>query len=131
MADTQGIKAGGNVLPSRFVMLSTSADYTGIQATAAATPVLGVSGPGIRTAPGLDSETYHAAAGEQIELFTHGQKAVVACGGTVTRGDFLTSDANGKAVTITAGQVAHAMAMESGVSGVDIQVLLISPAKVS
>lgn len=42
---------------------------------------------------------------------------MVELGGTVTLGDQLTTDANGKAVTASAGQYVNAIASESGVSG--------------
>ena len=62
------------------------------------------------------------AAGETVEVQMSSQERVVL-GGTVTRGDMLTSDANGKAVSITnaATQAASVFtigqALQSGVSG--------------
>lgn len=56
--------------------------------------------------------------------------AEVEYGGNVTRGDLLTSDANGKAIaTTTAGNRIIGIAMASGVSG-DIGLALINPGSV-
>lgn len=100
--------AGAAVNPYRFVV--QSADNTVIQASAVTSVIIGVSGD-IAVASGLmvDVSTLELT---KIEL-----------GGTVTRGDMLTSDADGKGIelssTILSAQSARcgAIALQSGVSG--------------
>jgi hypothetical protein len=113
------IVAGGNILPSTFVMISTTADKTALQATANA-PILGVSQVGTHDAPGISgAATYAATAGQSIQLFVSGDICQVAVGASsVTRGDLLKSDANGNAVTGSpAVDNIGARALESGTSG--------------
>lgn len=80
-----------------------SADYTVVKATAATDKSIG-------TADSLDK-----AAGEMVDMGV-GDVHEVRLGGTVTRGDALTSDANGKAITTTTvGHRAIGFAEQSGV----------------
>jgi hypothetical protein len=113
------IVAGGNILPSTFVMLSTVADKTALQATADA-PLLGVSQVGTHDAPGLSGSSANAAiAGQALQLFVNGDICQVTVGATaVVRGDLLKSDASGNAVTGNpAVDNIGARALESGASG--------------
>jgi len=81
-------------------------DGTAAIASAATAPLLGVSGE-----VGVD------AAEKRIDVHTSGGQRVYY-GGTVTRGDDLTSDANGAAVvTTTAGNHIVGRARISGVAG--------------
>jgi hypothetical protein len=90
--------------------------------------------------PGADDDTYSVAAadtdaligifqatttaaGQYVEVMTHGISRIVL-GGTVTRGQKLTSDVNGNGVAASAGNQAIGIALESGVSGDIISVLL-------
>jgi hypothetical protein len=59
--------------------------------------------------------TTAAAVGDRVDVIQDGMADVV-CGGTVTRGDKLTSDANGAAVTWSTGRVLG-IALRSGVVG--------------
>jgi hypothetical protein len=76
-------KAGATVNPNRFVKFS--ADRTVIQAAAVGDAIIGVSDLG-------------AASTEIVDVVMNGIFPVVY-GGTVTRGDLLTSDSTGRAVT--------------------------------
>ena len=113
--------AGGNISPSTFVKLSTSADNTGLQA-GANDPPIGISGVGTKQPPGVTgSDAYHAHSGEAIELFGCGDICLLLAGsGGFTRGDRLKSDASGAGVTeASSGAIQNvgAIALESTTSG--------------
>lgn len=107
--------AGAAVNPSRFVKHG-SADYEAIQATDASAAILGIS-----------AENVAAASGQAVDVVKAGL-AFLELGGTVTRGDILIPDANGKGVAaiVTAGTEQHvgAIAEVSGVAGDIIPVLV-------
>lgn len=113
--------AGGNILPGRFVKLSTSADFTGLQATAN-DRILGVSGLGSNYPPLSDlvGTNYHAQAGDPIDLKGDGEIVQVLAGDVITRGDRLKSDAYGAAVPIattgTTIQQIGAVALQSAIA---------------
>lgn len=123
------MKSGGNISPSRFVKQDTSADNQVTQA-GAGDKIFGISQAGVRRTPysSLD-DGYCAISGEDVEVFGIAEKAVLLeIGGTVTRGDRLKSDANGKGVTTTStGDEIGAVALVSGTSGMLIPVEVISP----
>lgn len=104
----------------RFVKAG-SADYQVAQAAAATDKILGVSMPLIA-----------ASTGETVDVMRSGI-ADIQLGGAVTRGDLLTSDANGCAVTAAPGAGANnrigGTAEISGVSG-DTIPMLITPGSV-
>ncbi len=64
-------------------------------------------------------------AGHAIELGVGGRLQVV-CGGTVTAGDAVSSDANAAAVTQSSTAIVNGTALESGVAG-DIISILFAP----
>jgi hypothetical protein len=103
------------VAPYRFAMLST-ADNLVVAASAATDKILGVSVPG--DLPG------------RVDICLVGI-AEIECGGVVTRGDQLTSNADGKGIALSdamlAANVCRAggIAMMSGVSGDIIRVLVL------
>lgn len=110
--------AGGNIPPSRIVKLSTAADNTVLVSAGATTVNIGVSQQGSRRPPGTgDDDGYAAIAGENIGIYGPGSGvALVEIGGTVTRGDALTSDSNGRAITTTTeGDVIVGWSVQSGV----------------
>ncbi|MDY0170594.1 MAG: hypothetical protein RBS80_28900 [Thermoguttaceae bacterium] len=125
------LRAGGDIRPCRFVMLSSSADRTGLQATANA-PIIGVSQEGGSYPPlnDLVSDHYAARTGQYFRLFGDGDYALVEAGEAFGRGTRLKADADGKAVAIattgTDRQNIGAVALESaGAAGelVPVQVL--------
>lgn len=128
MAWNQGPKfiAGGTIAPARFVMVSTAADNTALQATANA-KLIGVSQEGMKRTPGLagSDDTIAAEANDEIDVFGEGDVAMLTTGAAVVRGDWLQADAAGKAIA-AAGVGAHfvgAVALESaGAADVKIQV---------
>lgn len=110
--------AGGTVNAKTIVKIG-AADETVIVAAAATDKVLGVA-----CLPDGGS----AASGDRLDVAVGGIYEVIA-GGTVARGDLLTSDASGKAVTAApvAGTNNYVIgrALMSGVSNDVIAVLLI------
>lgn len=105
-----------------------------IEATSAASPIAGVSGPQVRNAPyGTLDDGLAAVSGEQVSVFGPPDKDVMLeLGGTVTRGDRLTATTAGKAITtVTNLDEVGAIAMDSGTSGQLIPVQLIGPVQVS
>jgi hypothetical protein len=92
--------AGGTIAPARIVKLSTAADRTALQAAAGDLPI-GVAQEGQKRSPGLPGSdtTIAAEAGDEFNVYGDGEVAVVEAGAAVTRGDWLKSDANGKAIT--------------------------------
>jgi hypothetical protein len=115
-------EAGAAVNPARIVKFG-AADYEVIQATGDAAAMLGVVvETGVET-----SQAY--ADGDRIDVIRDGLANVVL-GDTVTRGAWLTSDANGKAVaaSIAAGTEVHCIgrAEISGVAG-DIIPVYVQP----
>lgn len=106
--------ASGNIAPSRFVAMNGGAAYRVNQA-AAADSVVGISGQGKET---FDS-SYHATDGRPCRVFGIGEVALLELGGTVTAGDYLAPDADGKGVRVTSfsSDALGARALRGGASG--------------
>lgn len=100
------------IAPYRIVKFGAG-DGTVAQASAAADALVGTTG-----------RTYPEVIGERVDIVRAGL-AEVEYGAVITRGQKLTSDADGKAVPAGAGQSVVGVAEVSGVSG-DIGSLLIS-----
>lgn len=115
MAETVTV-AGGDVRPSRFVKAGAT-DFRVLQA-GANERAIGISRKGTRNPPyeGLNDGLL-AKVGENCPTHGLGDTAPLELGGSVTRGDRLRSDANGRGVTATAAESAYAVAKESGASG--------------
>ncbi len=115
---TKSYTAGGTINPYRIVKFG-SADGEVVQAAAAADLSIGVA-----VFPGSA-----ASAGERIDV-AHDGIVDVEYGGTVTRGQKLTSDASGRAIAAVPSAGANAQiigyAVVSAVSG-DIADMMISP----
>lgn len=124
--------AAGNIYPSRFVKIDTTAgaSHKGLQADANA-KTIGISHPGTYLAPLSDYAPagYHAIAGLPIGLFGDTDVCLLEAGDTIVQGDRLKSDANGKGVPIaTSGttiQQVGAVALESGAAGELIRVQVV------
>jgi hypothetical protein len=112
----QGLPGGRHINPFRIVKVG-AADFAALQASAVSDKLLGVS------------TEIDAAAGERIDV-VHKGTADLKLGGTVARGDFLTTDASGQGVTAApAGGVNNQIigrALLSGVNG-DIIPVLVAP----
>ncbi len=118
MANPDFIKSfkSGGVIPPNSMIKFGSTDGVVEAATSATDGVIGVS------------ELGADAAGDIVDV-TMGGVEEVKLGGTVSAGDFLTSDAASKAVSAAAGNRVVGFAMESGVIG-DIIGAFISPSKI-
>lgn len=102
-------------IPARRFVIEGPADGTGAPAVDATANIIGVSSE-------LDT-----AVGERASVIMTGNIAEIVCGGTVTRGDALTADAQGRGVTTTAtGARVGGTAEQSGVVG-DIISVLVNP----
>lgn len=110
---TKNVVAGAAITGKRLLKLG-SADDTLIQAVDDAAPILGAA-------------QYDAASGKHVDVDMMGLVTVVA-GGTVTRGDPVTADANGKAVSSAPGAGVNAwiagIAMASAVADDEFEILL-------
>lgn len=115
--------ANGNIGPSRFVKLDTTAPGKVLEATTN-DKMCGISQAGTRRAPqtGID-DGYAAIAGENIQVFEPGDVCWVEAGGTIAIDDRLEATTDGKAVTTTTdNDWVGAKALQSGVSGQLIKV---------
>ena len=119
--------AGGTIAPSRFLTPSTSADNTVLQATANS-KIVGISQKGTRRTPYSTLDDGNAAiVNEPLHVFGPPETAPLELGGTVTQGDYLEADANGKGITCsTDGHFYGAIAPQAGASGdiIEVQVML-------
>lgn len=111
------VMAGGNIYPCRFVTLSAAYVVTQCGANG---NVFGISQVGTRVAPLPDvTSAYAAISGEQLGIFQDGDETLLELGGTVSAGDLLKSDSNGKGVVLggSGAENVGAEALEAGVSG--------------
>ena len=112
---TLNYDAGAAIAAHRIVKFS--ADYTVEQGAAATDALIGIA------------DQAAAAAGDRVDVFRDGV-VKVEYGGNVTRGDLLTSDANGMAVVAAPAAGSNVrivgVAEISGVAG-DIGLCLVSP----
>lgn len=117
--------AKGDISPSRIVRMDTTAsvDFGVLQAAAATDKVIGVSQIGSRKFPsstGSADDALAAKNGETLEVFQDGNECTIELGGTVVPGDYLKSDANGRAVAVTFAEVGNlyfvGRALEHGVN---------------
>lgn len=123
--------ANGTIRPSRFVKLDTTADGKVLEADAG-DQIYGISQPGTRNTPYSDLDDGNAAkTGETLKIFGPPEKGVLLeLGGTVTRGQLLKSDADGKGVNAGTDKDQYgAVAEASGVSGELIPVQCVGPSQ--
>lgn len=105
-------------IPKRRLVRFGAADGAGVLAVNATTYIRGVSAD-------IDTDI-----GERVSVFMSGNVADVEYGGTVARGDALTADAQGRAITTTtAGNFIVGYAEVSGVVG-DIGSVDVLPGKI-
>lgn len=129
MANITQYVAGGNIYPCRFISQSASAPFTAIQA-AAGDATFGISMEGTTVVP-IDgytdaSSVYAATLGLPVPYWGEHDDCLLEIAGTVTAGDLLKSDANGKGVTGTPGtDKCGARALQSGVAGEKIRVVVL------
>jgi hypothetical protein len=114
--------AGGTIRPCRFVKLSTTADFTGLEADAN-DEIIGISREGTNK---FDSANA-AVAGDPLPIIGDGEIGLLEVGAVaIVRGARLKSDADGKAEAIAATgttiQQIGAVALQSGGVGEKIRV---------
>lgn len=125
-----GMIAGGDIYPSRFVMVNTAADRSVVGCTAGYRPfaISSAKGKWAITNPqgllgGSSSTTPDKAAesGDNIELFGLGDLCLLECGGTVAAGDLLeaagTTTGIGRGITSSATRNFGAIALAAGTVG--------------
>lgn len=122
------IVAGGNISPSRVVCISTAADNTVLQSALATSPNIGIAQKGTRRAPGTgDDDGFCAVAGDNVQIWGPSCMGEGELGGTVTRGDRVTSDGNGRLVTTTTiGDQVVGWCLQSGALS-DMVMILVQP----
>jgi len=105
----------GGAIPARTIVKFDTADFQVVAAAASSDGLIGVS------------TEVASASGDRVDVI-HDDIAEVICGGTVTRGDYLTSDSAGKAVTCAPSTGTKAQyigkALRSGVAGDIIDCML-------
>lgn len=108
--------AGGNIYPSRFVTQTTTAPFTVTQAVAG-DAIVGVSQEGVTVVPidGFTNESsvFAGTAGLPIKIFGEHSECLLEVAEAVDPGTLLKSDADGKGVKATTGDIVGARALES------------------
>jgi hypothetical protein len=114
------LQASGTIRSARFCKVS--GDFT-VAECDAGEKVIGVSQVGSKTAP-IPSVTTPVAAesGDSLQLHGPGALCNLTLGGTVTAGDWLMSDADGKGVLATDGNFYGAQALQGGATGQEVLV---------
>jgi hypothetical protein len=128
MYGAHGKVANGNIAPSRFVTLDSTAAGRVVQATTGDLP-FGISQPQTRriALSGTD-DGYAAIADENINVYGPGDPGVLLeLGGTVSHGDLLKPTTGGKGITASSDHDKYgARALASGTSGqlIPVEVLI-------
>lgn len=125
--------ANGNILPYSFVKIDTSTVFRVIQAAANSDILYGIASEQVKNPPiPQDTSTQYAAvAGDELKVYCVGSECLIKLGtGGCTAGDRLTSDASGNGVTATSGQIAGAIALDTGIAGDLRRVRVIDPMKI-
>jgi hypothetical protein len=127
-------RAGGNIPPSRFVTLTNDGRVTQAGDNQ---EIIGVAFEGTQKAPLQDyvSTLYAAETGQPVAVYSVGELCLVEAGGSITAGNLLKSDTQGRAVPIaTSGTTIQnygAVALDSATAaGQKIRVLVIPFGKV-
>ena len=108
--------AGGNIYPCRFVKQTNSAPFTVVQADAGAA-VIGIAQEGTTVVP-IDgftnaSSVYAGTEGLPIKIFGEHSECLLEVAAIVAPGTFLKSDADGKGVAASSGDLVGARALEA------------------
>lgn len=112
--------AGGTIRPSRFVKITAAHTVSESDANEAS---VGVSQEGGNQPPLSDlvSTINAAVSGETLKVYGLGDECLLELGDTVTAGQYLKSDADGKGVPVattgTTLQLAGALALDAGAAG--------------
>jgi hypothetical protein len=116
--------ASGDIYPSRFVKLDT-VDGKVLQCAAGDLP-FGISQEGTRKSPYLDATGRAAAAGDQLAVYTLGERAILQVNATVTPGTRVKSDLNGMGIPVVTPSTDNygGFAQLNGTAGKLIEVLI-------
>lgn len=115
--------ASGDIGRSRFVTLDSSNDFQVNESNANEMPI-GVSQEWQNDSPSTGESTEAAQANDPIAVYSTGQICRLSCATTISNGDLLRPDAEGEALVASAGQKYGAVALEAGVDGDLIRVLV-------
>jgi len=128
------LRASGDIRPSRFVRVSGPGQ---VAEAGDNNEIIGVAHEGTQVAPLADlvSTAYAARTGQQVLIYSTGETCLVEAGGTISAGNLLKSDSQGRAVPIaTSGTTIQnygAVALDSATAaGQKIRVFVIPFGKV-
>jgi hypothetical protein len=114
--------ASAAIYPCRFVIKDTT-DSGQVTQSGANGRVYGISQRDTRRTPYVETLGRAAIAGEPVGVYLENEECLLELGGTVTAGDYLKSDADGKGVTSSTDlDDVGARAIVSGTSGQQIRV---------
>ncbi len=117
--------AGGNISPSRFVMMDTSANSQVLQSTVGSLSV-GISHEGTLQAPLPSVTGYAGTAGGPVMVYGLGDTCSVVLGsGGCTSGHYLTSDSSGQAVIATGSNAYYALSKGTAAAGALVRVQVV------
>lgn len=128
MANNIQYVAGDNIYPCRFITQSSAKPFTATQAKEGESS-FGISMEGTTVVP-IDgytdaSSVFAANEGLPVPYWGEHEECLLELNGTVTQGDLLKSDGEGKGVKGTAGtDKCGARALQSGVAGEKIRVVV-------
>lgn len=124
------LTARGNISPFRFVSVDTASENGCVQA-GDNTEIIGIAQGGTNKpqVTGLVDAQYAAEAGQPVRVSGDGSVAMLEVGATVTPGQYLKSDSQGRGVPIaTTGTVIQnygAVALQGGSAGSIIRVMVL------
>ncbi len=117
-----GFVAGGDINPSRFVVLSAQSTVTQAGAGAVA---IGVSQEGSREAPIDGASPLAAKAGDPIRVYGDTETCIIEAGAAVTVNAELKPDSVGRGIAAASTEKYSAIALEpAGAAGVKIRCLI-------
>lgn len=130
-ANPIGVQAGGDIFTCRIVIMQgTSNAFQVIQATGTSTQMFGVADEATYLPPNILGDAGKAAVnGFSFRVFQDGEEANVEIGSPVNAGDLVTSDANGRGVTASAGNYTVGQALEQGTASLQRIRVRIEPTK--
>ncbi len=124
------LTARGNILPFRLVRIDAASENGCLQA-GDNTDVIGVAQSGTNNPEisGMVTAQYAAQTGQPVRVQGPGSIAMLELGGTVTAGQYLKSDSQGRGVAVastgTVIQNYGAVALQGGTSGSIIRAMVV------
>lgn len=108
--------AGGTIRTARFVRIT--GNFTVSESDDTSEFIYGISQEGTQDAPTDGSSVNAAEIGDQVEIHTQGETALLTAGvGGLNAGVLVMTDANGNGINATAGLKYGAMALETVAAG--------------